>query len=191
MSLLTPAIRSALELRWQETHRAYHTLQHLGECLDGLERARDAAERPEEIELALWFHDAIYDPRAPDNERRSAELATAMLTDAGLEPDTIDRVTAMILATTHARIADDPDTRLCCDIDLAILGASPARFEEYERQVRQEYDWVPAVLYRQRRSAILAALLARPHLYATTVLRERLEETARTNLARSLAQLRA
>jgi predicted metal-dependent HD superfamily phosphohydrolase len=150
---------------------------------------RDAAEHPEEIELALWFHDAIYDPRAADNERRSAEMAVAMLADTSVSRASIDRVASMILATTHATVSDDPDTRLCCDIDLAILGAVPARFDEYERQVREEYHWVPLVLYRHRRAALLSSFLARPQLYATAAVRERLESAARANLERSLAAL--
>lgn len=190
MSLLTPAIQRALELRWQEPHRSYHTMQHLHECLALLASVRDVAERPDEIELALWFHDAIYDTQASDNERRSAELAAAMLSEAGVAAATVARVQAMVLATTHAAISDDPDTRLCCDIDLAVLGAPPERFDEYERQVREEYSWVPMFLYRRRRAALLEAFLARPHLYATTVLRQRLETAARANLARSLAALR-
>lgn len=66
---------AGLERRWSEPHRAYHALPHLAHCLDELDGARDLADDPLAVELALWCHDAVYDTRAQDNELRSAELA--------------------------------------------------------------------------------------------------------------------
>ena len=45
---------------YSEPHRKYHTMQHLNECFTHLEIVRSIAERSGEVELALWFHDAIY-----------------------------------------------------------------------------------------------------------------------------------
>ncbi|HKH20109.1 MAG TPA: hypothetical protein VKB53_04265 [Gammaproteobacteria bacterium] len=53
--------------RCSEPHRKYHTMQHLNECFDKLQEIRAAAVHPDEIELALWFHDAIYDVKRQDN----------------------------------------------------------------------------------------------------------------------------
>lgn len=92
------------------------------------------------------------------------------------------RVLALIMATCHDAEPTDPDARLLVDIDLAILGAAPARFAEYDAQVRTEYRWVPGWLYRRKRKQVLAGFLARLAIYGTDRFRARLEERARENL---------
>jgi predicted metal-dependent HD superfamily phosphohydrolase len=84
-----------------------------------------------------------------------------------------------------------PDQQLLVDIDLSILGAPQARFDEYERQVRREYAWVDEPIFRSVRSSILKEFLARPSIYSTTSFRDRLENSARENLKRSIAALAA
>lgn len=69
------------------------------------------------------------------------------------------------------------------DIDLAILGADPARFAEYDTQVREEYRWVPESVYRSKRREVLAGFLARPAIYGTGRFRDHLEGRARENLS--------
>lgn len=165
-----------------EAHRAYHTLQHLGECLALLEEERDNAVRPAEAALALWFHDAIYDVRRHDNEERSATWARQALLDAGVPDDVAGRVHALVVATRHDTEPDTADARLLVDIDLAILGAPPERFAEYERQIRIEYAHVPAEVFDLRRREILGGFLAREPLYLTAAIRERFESNARRNL---------
>jgi predicted metal-dependent HD superfamily phosphohydrolase len=95
---------------------------------------------------------------------------------------------ALILATARHEKSEDPDTRLVIDIDLAILAAAPARFAEYERQVRSEYAAVPADVYRHKRHEFLAHMLARPAIYQTPELHDRLEVRARANLQGVLAR---
>jgi hypothetical protein len=95
----------------------------------------------------------------------------------------------LILATKHNAAPATLDAALLIDVDLAILGAAPGRFDEYERQVRQEYSWVPGFLVRRKRREILEGFLARPHVYFTDHFRARCEARARANLARSIAQL--
>jgi predicted metal-dependent HD superfamily phosphohydrolase len=181
----------ALLARYAEPHRAYHTLRHLEECFAQLEPVRARCERPAEVELALWYHDAIYEPREPRNEERSAEWAEAVLREAGVAADAAHRVRDLVLVTKHDAVPETPDAQLLVDVDLAILGAPAERFDEYEAQVRVEYGWVPETAFRAARAKILRELLARPELYSTAWFRERLEARARANLARSLACLAA
>jgi predicted metal-dependent HD superfamily phosphohydrolase len=180
-----------LTARYREPHRAYHTLQHLEECFATLEPAASLSRRPGEVEAALWFHDAVYDTRAHDNEARSAQWAREALLTASADPATADRVHALVLATAHRTPPDDADAQLLVDVDLAILGAPAPRFAEYEQQIRQEYAWVPDQLFRERRARVLASFLERPGIYATAYFATRLETAARANLHRSLAQLGA
>ncbi len=180
------ALLAELLARYQEPHRAYHTLQHLDECLAGLARETSNAERPAEIALALWFHDAIYDVHRHDNEERSAHWARDAMLSAGAEPAAAARVHALVMATRHQAQPEDADARLLVDIDLSILGAPPARFAEYERQIRIEYGHVPPDVFEPRRRSILGSFLARDPLYLTPPIRARIEEAARRNLQQAI-----
>jgi predicted metal-dependent HD superfamily phosphohydrolase len=191
LGALAPAgVYEDLIARYTEPHRHYHTARHLEECFAELANVRAEAERPAEVELALWFHDAIYEPKRHDNEERSAEWARRVAVDAGLDASVADRVAALVMATRHNALPDGADARVLVDVDLAILGAAEERFDEYERGVRQEYAWVPAIVFRRERRKLLERILARPRIFQTRHLSETREQRARDNLARSLRQLR-
>jgi predicted metal-dependent HD superfamily phosphohydrolase len=170
--------------RYSEPWRRYHTLQHLEECIAQFEPVRPLAARPAEIEAALWFHDAVYDVRRHDNEQESARLADASLGQAGVDQDVRERVTELILATRHSAAPEGNDEMLLVDVDLSILGAAATRFQEYEKQIREEYAFVPEAAFCSKRQQILASLMMRPRIYATAHFFNLLEAQARTNLER-------
>ena len=174
---------------WSESHRRYHTLQHLRECLAQFDPVRGMAQRPAEVELGLWFHDAFYEPRRSDNEERSADWARESVLQAGLPADAAARVHALVMATRHEAAPADPDAQLLVDVDLSILGAEAARFDESDRQIREEYAHVPEADFRAGRRRILGEFLARPRLYSTEHFHSALEARARENLQRALARL--
>lgn len=177
---------------YSEPQRRYHTLEHLRECLAYFEAAASLARRPDEVELAIWFHDAVYDPQRRDNEQRSADWARAAILAAGCAEDLAERVAGLVLATAkHEAPADDPDAQVLLDIDLAILGAGPVRYTEHEEQVRAEYAHVSEADWRAGRTRVLEGFLARPRLFATPPFHAALEEVARANIQASLAALRA
>ena len=171
-----------------EPQRHYHTLQHISECLREFDEARGLAKEPNLIEFAIWFHDVIYDPRAHDNEERSAQFAVDCLRAAAAPSNDVARVRQLVLATKH-HVANSDDESLLIDIDLSILGQSPERFSEYERQIRDEYSWVPADVFSEKRAEVLQRFLHRPRLYTTQHFSARYEQQARTNLAQSLLSL--
>lgn len=175
--------------RYSEPHRAYHTTQHLRECLALRQEFATLCTSPAEVDIALWFHDAIYEPARNDNEARSADWLDAVAAKATMSPEVRDRLRSLVMATRHSAMPATPDEAVLVDIDLAILGAPPERFAEYETQVRQEYSWVPGWLYRRKRREILAGFLAREAIYSTPVARGRFEASARRNLMQSVAAL--
>lgn len=187
-----PGLLHQLEKKWQEPQRAYHTLDHLESGLALLGEYRHLAARPPELELAFYFHDAVYDPTRADNEEQSAELAATALAQAGASRELIERIAALILFTRHqAEPPGDPDAQLLVDVDLAILGAETQIFDRYESAVREEYGFVPKAIFRRKRREILASFLARPQIYLTPALHERFEAKARENLTRVVAALAA
>jgi predicted metal-dependent HD superfamily phosphohydrolase len=187
-TVINGGLMNQLVAAYSERHRHYHTLQHLRECLVQFEAAAMLARRPAEVELALWFHDAVYDPQRQDNEERSADWARAGVLAAGCGADVAQRVADLVLATkSHTAPGDDADAALLLDVDLAILGAAPGRFAEYERQIRAEYAHVPADAFRIGRARMLRQFLERERIYATDVFHDALEARARENLRRSLS----
>ena len=182
-------VLAEIERRYSEPARHYHTLAHLDACLETFERVRGLCERPDEAELALWLHDLIWTPLGADNEARSAAWAEACCREAGLAPDTGDRVAGLILATRHAGAPLGGDAAVVTDVDLAILGASPEEFDRYETAIRAEYAMVPEPEFRAGRTRVLRSFLDREAIYHTAVMRRSLERRARANLAVALAKL--
>jgi predicted metal-dependent HD superfamily phosphohydrolase len=178
----------ALAAHYASPSRAYHNLEHLAECLAAFDTLSATADHPLAVEFALWFHDVIYDTHRTDNEARSAEYATERLTALGL--GTLrEVVAALIMMTRHAQEPATTDDAVMLDADLAILAAAPARFAAYDAAIREEYAWVDDTRYRAGRRDVLAAFLARPHIYQSRRFRAECEEAARANLRHALARL--
>ena len=186
------AVRRELLAAWSERARHYHDARHLRECLGLFEVWKGQGERSAEVSIALWFHDAVYDPGADDNELRSAAWAARALGEARVSSEVAQRVYDLVMATQHAaHPAPVPsiDAELLLDIDLAILGSPPARFAAYEQDIRKEYAFVPEARYRAARRAVLQRFLAHENIYHTAQAREQLEAQARLNLQGALERL--
>jgi predicted metal-dependent HD superfamily phosphohydrolase len=182
-------LRDALVAAWMQPERRYHTLRHLVDCIAELEALLPLAEHPAEVEVALWFHDAVHEARGRDNELRSAAWALRALGEAGVGAGACARIHALVMATRHAAEPEGMDERLIVDVDLAILGASTERFDEYEAEVRQEYAWVPRPVFRAGRREILQGFLARPAIFSLPPMHATREIAARANLQRAIARL--
>ncbi len=179
----------ALTAAYAEPQRAYHTTAHLADCLAQFDAVSALADDPDQVEMAIWFHDAIYDPRAADNETRSAAWAVQALTDAEISLAIARNIAGLVLTTEHQLLPQGHDAQLLVDIDLAILGRAPAIFAEYNHQIRVEYQWVTEAEYRKRRAQVLANFLARPTIYQTEFFQARYEQQARQNLAQAIERL--
>lgn len=180
---VTPALRQ----RYAEPGRHYHDQVHVDALLARLRELRDRFVDAEAAELAIWFHDAIYNPRAGDNEERSAELARRTLASFGAPAARVDAVSRLILATKHDAVPAEADARLVVDLDLGILAAPPADFDAYERAIRAEYAHVPDDAFRAGRAALLRKFLARDRIFGSDAF-DSFESSARVNLNRSLAR---
>lgn len=175
-------------VRYTEPHRSYHTLQHISEGYRWLDASRHLADYPFEVELALIYHDIVYEPWRSDNERRSAELFRVHAQTVCLASEPTDRICTSIEATaTHC--ARFGDAALLGDIDLWVLGAPPERYTEYEQQVRQEYGYVAEELFHAGREKVLRRFLTPKTIFITAFFRQRLELWAQWNLRRTLTHL--
>lgn len=183
----------ALHACYTEPQRKYHTLDHVAALLRLADAERAHAAQPEVLEFAIWFHDAIYDPHARDNEQRSAAWARRALEAMHAEAALARQVEACILATQMHELPDTPipDLPLFLDLDLSILAAPETDYDAYRRRIREEYAWVPEPEYRAQRATVLERFVARPKLFFTPHLAARFEARARDNIARELRALHA
>ena len=176
---------------YSEPQRAYHTLQHLSECLQQLNwmMSKESVNQPI-IEIALWYHDAIYQAKHSENEKKSAQWAYDFLTQQGANNKICKQVYSLIMATCHNEVPSNTDQQRIIDIDLSILGADPERFNEYEKQIRKEYNWVPWFLYKYKRKKVLTSFLNRPRIYTSQLFYETYEKHARRNILHSIESLK-
>jgi predicted metal-dependent HD superfamily phosphohydrolase len=173
--------------QYGDPERHYHNRDHLVTLFQFIEYGRAFSRDLTAVRLAGWFHDIVYNSRAADNEARSADYATAVLTEWGVDESRITAVTNLIHYTSdHRPPRDDPDAHLLLDADLAILAAPQPRYDAYAAQIRCEYGWVAEPIYRTQRRLVLARFLARPQIYRLPPLRQ-YERQARQNIRRELA----
>lgn len=177
---------------YTESHRAYHSLNHIEECLKLFDEAHRLAIDPQTVEAALWWHDLIYDTSgATDNEQASADVARSDMLLLGCSEDFQNRVAAAILATKHTQIVTDPDQQLVLDIDLHTLGGSPKKYKQYCIAIRKEYSHVPWEKYVLGRTEILKKILARDKIFYHPFFQERYESLARFNIRHEVRFLTA
>jgi predicted metal-dependent HD superfamily phosphohydrolase len=176
--------------RHAEPHRRYHGVAHLAALADLLDRYAAHAAPGSAARLAVWWHDAIYDPRARDNEEQSARLACTHLGEAGAPSNLIDAVAALILATRdHWSGPAMGEGDYFLDADIAILGAPPDLYDSYATGVRTEYAWATDEAFRFGRRAFLASALQRPRLFRTDAFEAAFAGPARANMQRELDRL--
>ncbi|MGI5189569.1 DUF4031 domain-containing protein [Promicromonospora sp. CA-289599] len=185
--------------RWREPHRVYHSTLHLATALDALDSTAPDSRLSERAlwraRLALWFHDAVHDGVAQQDEERSAALVAELLgplAGSGVAADDVDEVARLVMVTAdHDPAPDDVVGGLVSDADLAVLGASPAGYARYTHQVRAEYCDVPDTLFRAGRSQVLRTLLDGGPLFRTAPGVARWQAAAEANLRDELTALAA
>lgn len=178
--------------RHREPHRRYHGLRHVTwvvRHVKDLARTEPVADL-DTVVAAAFFHDAVYDPRATDNEHESACLAERVLRDLGWTPARAAQVARLVRVTADHH-AGDHDAAVLVDADLAVLGSEPAAYQAYVNGVRVEYGHADDRTWRNGRAAVLRRFLAAPSIYATDTARSRWESRARANLVAELASLRS
>lgn len=174
----------ALDSRYSESHRHYHNLRHIAAMLAKMD---DVSPGDVAMELAIWFHDVIYDPRERDNEEQSAAFFVAEMADS-LDPMFCLDVVRLILATDYSRKRTGAaDEDLLRDIDLSILASAPEDYQAYTEAVRQEYAHVPDEDFRKGRVAVMKRFLE-GRIFQTEAFASE-EPKARENILREIDAL--
>ncbi len=178
------AVWDAMEARYAEPHRHYHDAQHLAQCFEQLDLARDHIECPDAVELALWFHDVINESGRPDNETRSADFFRDWA-GGSMEDGFVATVVGLILATTHQGASSDRDRQFICDIDLASFGCDWECYKRDTDNLKEEFAGSEEQYYERKRQ-FLASMLSKQRIFQTDFFHDRYEARARDNIRRLL-----
>lgn len=182
-----------------DAHRAagrhYHTIAHIDALLALSREHRADIGDIETVDLAIFYHDAVYNSARHDNENASAALAEERLQVLGCSPARIRKVTRYILATQHVGPAEattagaDSDLDHFLDFDLSVLASAPPAYGAYAAAIRREYAIYPDDAYARGRAGVLRKLLDLKRLYRVPALAQAWEAPARANLQRELDSL--
>ncbi|KAF7313931.1 hypothetical protein HMN09_00551400 [Mycena chlorophos] len=188
-----------LQERYSEPQRHYHTLEHIGFMLDAFTKC-DTTNVPRDIiELAIWFHDCVYDPvrGGPWNEQESIrvweQFAEATCSQAMLnlkEPVSclIDATISHHIPAVLAPPLEVSHAATFLDLDMGILAASPTVYETYANGIRHEYAHYSDTDYRAGRTKVLQNFLARERIFLAEG-SEALEASARGNIESEIRRL--
>lgn len=175
--------------RYNESHRFYHNLDHIRFCLDLFDKVKNEIDDPIALELAIWYHDVIYDTRSPRNEEESADFAVKELTKLKFPKSILSKIHGLILVTKHTFKPTLKDENFLLDIDLAILGSETPVFKKYEANIRKEYAWVDEIVYRKKRTEVLTNFFVKKRLFRTHFFLENFEQKAKQNLEAAINTL--
>jgi|SRR3989344_9402559 len=177
-----------------EPERHYHNIDHILNCIEEFRDISSLKEHPNEVEMAIWYHDTIYNVRRTDNEEKSAQLAYETSINIGMSEEFAKRTHDLILQTKHSSIPKDIDAKILLDVDLSILGQSEEDFNDYNDNIKKEYRWAIKEFgenfYNKRRKEIMQGFLNRESIYFTDYFRDKYEKQAKNNIERLINELR-
>lgn len=185
-----------LDARYREPQRHYHTWRHIYDSLVLLHTFREEDHVGPEIDLAVWFHDAVYVAANKNNEVESARLLLTKTPMLGFSKRLARRAARLIEDTRIDALYSKASRTLerghdiMRDIDLSILGDSPGEYERYSKGIYKEYERLDRKVFSERRAALLEQLLERPHIFTYRFFSERFEEQARLNIRGEIESLR-
>ncbi len=171
-----------IEKQYSGKKRHYHTLAHLQNMQQQLKHVADQLRDPDAVGFALFYHDIIYDIHQKDNEEKSALTAQERLAQMSVPAGISEACTSMIIATKQHQLSEDNDTNHFTDADLSVLGQPWAVYDEYRKQVRKEYSFYPALLYKPGRKKVLRHFLDMDAIFKTAFFSAAFEKQARENL---------
>lgn len=180
-------IHRRLLLAYSEPQRVYHTLKHIESCFKIFQDVVHLAKNADALALAIWFHDAIYDIDADDNEQRSADWFLQE-TDGIFDDSLRDLVYRHILATMHCGTdIKDHDSQIMVDIDLSSFAKPWPEFLRDSEDVRAEKPGMPDKKFYPKQCGFQQFLLEQPRFFQSDYFYRNYEKQARQNLTRFMA----
>lgn len=157
--------------------------------LDGFSKIEHLADNANEIKIAIWFHDIIYDSTKSDNEERSAELAYRLMIESKIDERVAKKVKKLILATKHNGGEKTTDEKIITDLDLAVLGLDKKTFDEYSELLHKESGFKSEKEYWKSRKKVLERFLNQKKLFKLDYFKKRYEKQAEKNLKEGIKEV--
>lgn len=163
--------------QWTQPHRVYHSLKfHLIPLLHGIEEmdfdctSNDAFKKL--LVLAAWWHDAVHELGAKDNEERSAEVFNHYCKGI-VGPIEREWVSNCILATKNHMPTGNGLTDTFLTLDLAPLHSTDVNeIHKYESRIYAEYRQLYTPLqYAEGRLEFLHSMLNHPFVGETVAVK--------------------
>ena len=143
---------------WNESHRSYHTLDHLSDVIDQINDNKDSfiEKEYEMLLLTALFHDCVYDPMKNDNEEKSAEFFIQCCLDKS-NPD-ISEIKQMILDTKSHK-SSNRLSQIFNSFDMNIVERDFDQLLEWEKGIYHEFKGYGNDKYKEGRLKFLESLL--------------------------------
>jgi pantetheine-phosphate adenylyltransferase len=157
--------------RYEEEHRFYHNLNHVKRLFDLIDNGDFSKLEKDILQLVALFHDVICDPKAKDNEVKSADFFRESL-PFQLDSDrfamtlnyNLNQINNMILETQYFK--KEGSTPLSIEfnkLDLdALINGSFNELLENEMDIFREYQYVEYPTYKKNRLIFLEAIKTHP-----------------------------
>lgn len=181
------AIFVQLAEHYQTPGRYYHTGEHIDHCLTQMDKAIPVLGQSDGVELAIWFHDVIYDPPASDNEQLSADWFAEKAAGV-ISPELIRQVVDDIMSTIHCDTPTAASAKFVVDVDLSGLGMPEKSFRYDGDNIRKESAHLEDAEFGRRQSAFLQKLLERERIYYTDFFHDLYEAPARENIQHAIGR---
>lgn len=183
-----------ISTQYSKPYRHYHSLSHLEDLFSKLDQISALIQKPQIVELAIFFHDLIYEPESKTNEQDSAQWFVNFAKECTtMKPEDISLVERYILQTANHLSCNEQhghDLLYFLDLDLSILGShSTDQYSKYAQGVRQEYSVLSDEQFCAGRSQFLKKMLAVENLFYTSHFRISIGEKAKENMQRELHEL--
>ena len=182
-------IFSGIISAYEQPHRVYHNLSHLQHFWSVLGSLPDSVEVNPAMQLALWYHDIVYQPGKSDNEIKSTQRLIADNISLKFSDYILNTACQLIMATQTHKPRGDLNCSYFLDADMAILGSDTDSYQVYSRAVADEHQQIPSFFYRRGRKKFLTQTLAQPLIFHTPHFNQMFEAQARINLQNELAHL--
>jgi predicted metal-dependent HD superfamily phosphohydrolase len=181
------ALGDALIRAYAEPQRHYHDQSHLIWLLEEADQRAALIGDAGFVGYAIWFHDAVYQPGEPDNEKLSADWARTSLADKALA----EQVAHVVEMTKNHAVGEaESDAALFLDMDVAILGQPWETYCGYAAGIRREYPHVVDPAFAAGRSMFLEGQLKHARTFRTDLYEREIGETARANMRWELEEMR-